>query len=191
MSAKVHDQDQSRKLLRRLPRRPGDPARDAAHRHRRRCRALHRALRRALCRAIIRRLRRSDRLSPGADRRSARVPHRVRQDRARHLAQCGRQSRLRRVPVPAPGLSRRYAQRRVGGDRPAREFEPQDRRGLCALARLQPGRQRGARLCALGDGAQARRRPPPRRPSRCPRCRRRCTPAHAGRRLSADQCRGL
>ena len=45
-----------------------------------------------------------------------------------------------------------------------------DRRGLCALARLQPERRDRARICALGDGAQAR--------SQCagarPRSRRNC-----------------
>ena len=54
------------------------------------------------------------------------------------------------------GLSGRHAQRGVGGDRTEGEFQPQDGYRLRALARLQPGRRGGARLCALGDGAQAR-----------------------------------
>ena len=40
------------------------------------------------------------------------------------------------------------------GDRAQGEFEPQDRRRLCALDRLRRGRRAGARLCALGDGAK-------------------------------------
>ena len=55
------------------------------------------------------------------------------------------------------GLSRRHAARGVRGDRAEGELQPQDRRGLCPLDRLQPARRGGARLCALGDGAQARR----------------------------------
>ena len=55
------------------------------------------------------------------------------------------------------GLSGRHAACGVGSDRPEGEFQPQDRHRLRALARLRPGRRRGARLCALGDGAQARR----------------------------------
>ena len=85
------------------------------------------------------------------------LPHRVRQDRAGYLAQCGRQSRLCRLPLPARGLSGRHAHRGVGGDRPEGEFQPQDRRRLCALDRLQAGRREGARIRALGDGAKARR----------------------------------
>ena len=47
-----------------------------------------------------------------AGRRPAGVPRRVRQDRAGHLAQRGRQSRLCRLPVPRAGLSRRHARPR-------------------------------------------------------------------------------
>ena len=75
----------------------------------------------------------------------------------RTLAQRGRQSRLCRLPVSGAGVSRRHALRDLGGDRPQGELEPQDRDRLCALDRLQRNRCRGARLCALGDGAQARR----------------------------------
>ena len=42
-------------------------------------------------------------------------------------------------------------------DRAKGKFQPQDRHRLCALARLQSDRRRGARIRALGDGAQARR----------------------------------
>ena len=132
-------------------------ARDAAHRDGRRRRALQRAVRRALRAAVVRPVRLCDRLSGFAGRRSARVPHRVRQDRAGHLAQRGRQPRLCGLPLPARGLSGRHAHRGLGSHRPEGELEPQDRRRLCALDRLQAGRHQGARLCALGDGAQARR----------------------------------
>src|SRR5512134_3309024 len=44
-----------------------------------------------------------------AYRRSPRLPCRHRQDRAGHLAQRHRQSRLCRVPLPRPRLSRRHA----------------------------------------------------------------------------------
>ena len=94
------------------------------------------------------------------------------------------------VPVPAPGLSGRYAQRGLGGDRPARELEPQDRRRLRALARLQAGRQRGARLHALGDGAQARRAAPA-PPEHVPELPTAVHAERARRRLSADRCQGL
>ena len=55
------------------------------------------------------------------------------------------------------GLSRRHVERRVRSDRAEGKLKPQDRHRLCALDRLQPGRHRGARIRALGDGAQARR----------------------------------
>ena len=97
-----------------------------------------------------------------AGRRSAGVPHRVRQDRAGYLAQCGCQPRLRGLPLPARGLSGRHAHRGLRSDRAEGELEPQDRRGLRALVRLQAGRRQGARLRALGDGAQARRGGAPR-----------------------------
>ncbi len=101
---------------------------------------------------------RADRLSARAGRRPPGVPHRVRQDRAGHLAQCGRQSRLCELPLPRAGVSGRHAVGDVGGDRPQGKLQPQDRHRLCALDRLQRERRAGARLCALGDGAQARRR---------------------------------
>ena len=121
-----------------------------------------------------------------ADRRPAGVPHRVRQDRAGHLAQRGRQSRLRRRPVPGAGVSRRHADRDLRGDRAEGELQPQDRRGLCAHPRLQAGRHRRARIRALGDGAKARR-------GRARAGRPRAAAAHggrseaAGRRLPADR----
>ena len=43
------------------------------------------------------------------------------------------------------------------GDRAQGELQQAERRRLRALARLQPARRDGDRLCALGDGAQARR----------------------------------
>jgi 2-methylfumaryl-CoA hydratase len=45
---------------------------------------------------------------------------------------------------------------RLRGDRQEGKFQRQDRRRLCALDRLYGGRHRGARLCPLGDGQQAR-----------------------------------
>ena len=124
-------------------------ARDAAHGHARRCRALQRAVRRALRAAVLRPVRLRDRLSGVAARRPAGVPHRVRQDRAGHFAQCGRQSRLRGLPLPARGLSGRHADRDLGSDRAEGEFEPQDRRRLRALDRLQAGRRaRCSNTCA-------------------------------------------
>ena len=45
----------------------------------------------------------------------------------------------------------------VRGDRPEGELEPQDRHRVRALVRQQAGRHQGARICALGDGAKARR----------------------------------
>ena len=62
------------------------------------------------------------------------------------------------------------------GDRPEGEFQPQDRRRLCALDRLQAGRREGARICALGDGAQARRGGGRAGRSRAANCRRRSIP---------------
>ena len=56
-----------------------------------------------------------------------------------------------------PGLSGRHADRAVRSHRAEGEFQPQDRHRLCAHHRLQSGRQAGARICALGDGAQRRR----------------------------------
>ena len=99
-----------------------------------------------------------DRLSALADRRSARVPYRHRQDRAGHLAQRHRQSRLCRVPLPRAGLSRRHARLDLQGDRGEGELQQEERHGLCALHGQEPARAAGAVLCALGDGQQARRR---------------------------------
>ncbi len=55
----------------------------------------------ALRGAVVGRVRAGDRLSARAGRRPAGLPHRVRQDRAGRLAQRRRQSRLRRLPLPA------------------------------------------------------------------------------------------
>ena len=111
----------------------------------------------AFCGAVLRHLRAGDRLRPSPARRPAGLPRGVRQDRAGHLAQRGGQSRLCRLPLPQSRLSGRHAQRGVGGDRAAGKRQPQDRHRLCALARLRRDGRLRARLCALGDGAQARR----------------------------------
>ena len=68
--------------------------------------------------------------------------------------------------------------------------EPQDRHRVRAHDRLQAGRRQGARICALGDGAKARRGGARARRSRAAPAR--CGAAeHARRRLPADRCRGL
>ena len=121
-----------------------------------------------------------DRLSALAGRRPPGVPHRVRQDRAGRLAQRGRQPRLCQLPLPGAGLSRRHAQRGVRGDRAEGKFQPQDRHRVRALVRLQAGRQQGARICALGDGAQAATRRPPPRPTTCRACPIPSTPSTLG-----------
>ena len=150
-------QDRYRQFLRGFPHRPDDRACDAAHHHGGRCGALHRPVRASLCGAVLGRLCASHRLSARAGRRPPRLPRRVRQDRAGYLAQRRRQSRLCRLPLPRAGLSRRHAQCGVRGDRAEGEFEPQDRHRVRALDRIQAGRQQGAGICALGDGAEARR----------------------------------
>ncbi len=82
----------------------------------------------------------------GAARRSPRVPHRVRQDRAGHLAERRRQPRLRaRAASWRAGLSGRHARHHLDGDRPAAEQGRQDRRRLRALGRHQPA---AARRCS-------------------------------------------
>ena len=118
--------------------------------------ALHRTLWLALRRAVVRCLRAGRRLSRSTRRRSPHLPHRLRQDGAGHLAQCGGQSRLCRLPLPEAGLSGRHALDRLRGDRPQGEFQRQDRHRLCALGGLEPAGRGGALLCALGDGAEAR-----------------------------------
>ena len=65
------------------------------------------------------------------------------------------------------GLSRRHAERRLRGDRPARELQPRLRRRLRAHHRAQPARRDGARVRALGDGEQARHAQPRRRRPSC------------------------
>ena len=92
----------------------------------------------------------------GAARRPADLPHGVRQDDAGHLAQRHRQPRLRQLPLPEAGLSRRHAGLDLRGDRPQGELQPRDRRRLRALDGAQPARRGGARVRALGDGAEAR-----------------------------------
>ena len=67
------------------------------------------ALRLALRHQFVRRVRPCARPAARAARRPAGVPCRDRQDGARHLAQCRRQSRLCRVPLGRAGLSRRHA----------------------------------------------------------------------------------
>ena len=92
------------RFLRGLSPRRDDPSRDAPHADQRRRFALFGALRRALRAPKRGDFRARHRLSGKPDRRSARLPCRVRQDGARRLAQRGRQSRLRRLPVLAAGL---------------------------------------------------------------------------------------
>ena len=58
--------------------------------------------------------------------------------------------------------------------------EPQDRHRVRALDRLQAGRRQGARICALGDGAQSATRRRPRPAITCRACRRRCCPSMLG-----------
>ena len=153
-----HDihQDQPRQLLRGFQVRAGDHPRHPAHGDGRRCGALYEPLRHALCGAVVRCLRQGHRLSAIAARRFADLPRGVRQDDAGHLAQRHRQPRLRQLPLPEAGLSRRHARLDIGGDRPQGELQPRDRHRLRALHGAQPERRRSARLCALGDGAQAR-----------------------------------
>src|SRR6202042_1809129 len=90
------------------------------------------------------------------DRRSARLPCRLRQDGVGRLAERNRQSRLCRLPVLEADLSWRYALCRLASDRAQRELEPAERRRLCALERVQSARRDGHRLRALGDGQKAR-----------------------------------
>ena len=156
------------------------PPRDAAHRHDGRRRALHRALRLALRGAVLGRLRQGGRLRAKPARRLARLPRRVRQDRARHLAQRRRQSRLRRRALPEAGLSRRDAVRRLRGHRPEGKLEPPDRHRLCPLDRLRRSRRAGADLLPLGAGAKARRRGAGARTRMCRTCRRRWRPRTLG-----------
>ena len=126
-------QDRRRPVLRGLPPRRDAPPRDAAHAHRRRRVALFGAHRDALRRAERRDLRPRDRLSAVAGRRPACLPRRVRQDGRRRLAQRGRQSRLRRLPISQAGLSRRHAVGDFRGDRTQGEPNREERRRqLCA-----------------------------------------------------------
>ena len=143
------EQDQYRQFLRGFQARPGDRPRDAAHRDGRRRRALHRALRPAIRGPVLRRLRPRHRLSQEPGRRPAGLPHRLRQDGAGYFAQCRRQSRLCRLPLPRAGLSRRHAVLDLGSHRPQGKLQPPDRRGLCPFARLQPARRDAcSNMCA-------------------------------------------
>ena len=77
--------------------------------------------------------------------------------------------------------------RRLRGDRPQGELQPQDRRRLCPLDRLQPATASTVlELCALGDGAQARRERAGRRAITCRAC-----PTRRARRRSATPARAL
>ena len=131
---RVRRQDRRGAVLRGLSPRRNDPSRDAAHADQRRRLALFGALRRALRAPKRGDFRARHRLSGKPDRRSARLPRRVRQDGAGRLAQRGRQSRLRRLPVLEAGVCRRHAVGGVGGDRAQGKLEQAERRRLCALA---------------------------------------------------------
>ena len=129
------------------------------------------AVRSALCHAVVGRFCSSHRLSASADRRPARLSYRVRQDGARHLAQRHRQSRLRRVPVPGAGLSRRHASATTPRSSACGRIPTPDvGRRLRALDRPQPARRDRPRLRALGDGAQARQDARLRRSRWCRSC---------------------
>ena len=176
-------QDRRRPVLRGLSPRRDDPSRDAAHAEQRRRLALFGAHRGALRAAKRGNLRSRHRLSGKPDRRSARLPCRVRQDGGRRLAERGRQPRLRRLPVLEAGFSRRYALRRFAGDRAQGKLEPAERRRLCALARVQSARRDGHRLRPLGDGAKARRERRPRPRPTFPNC-----PRRSASPISAQAC---
>ena len=130
--------------------RPRAPSRPATSRSTTRCSA-----RASRCNRPT--LLRANRLSARAGRRSPGLSHRVRQDRAGHLAQRGRQSRLCRLPLPRAGLSGRYPDGGLRGHRLEGELRAaRPASSLCA----RPATTRmaaGARLRALGHGAQARR----------------------------------
>ena len=92
-----------------------------------------------------------------AGRRPAGVPHGVRQDRAGHLAQRGRQSRLRGLPVPGPvypGDTLSARRRRSSGSRRTPTARPAS--STCAPP-ASAGRRARPGIRALGDGAKARR----------------------------------
>ncbi len=181
-----HVQGKLRQFFRGFPHRPDHPPRHAAHRHGRRRGALQRPVRAAVRGAIVRRLRAQDRLPALAGRRPAGVSFRLRQVGPGRLAQRRRQSRLCELPLPGACLSRRHAQCSVGGDRAQGELEPQDRDRVRPLVRLQAGRQQGAGICPLGDGAKARREGSGAARARSPAARHR-HPLDARRRLSADR----
>ena len=184
-------EDEPGPFLRGFPARRDDPPRHAAHRH---GRATSRSTRRSTAPASPcspRTLSPGDRLSARAARRPAGLPRRVRQDRARHLAERRRQSRLCRRAVPEAGLSRRHAVRRLRGHRAQGELEPRDRRGLCPLHRLQ---RSAASRCSTYvrwvwcASATRRRR---RRDEHVPDLPKAVAPAALGAPARAIDCRGL
>ena len=90
-----------------------------------------------------------------AGRRPARVPHGLRQDRARRLAQRGREPRLREGHLRRARLSRRHREHALDRHRSQGDQQRQERRRLRALGRQEPARRGRPRLRALGHGEQA------------------------------------
>ncbi len=167
-----------------FPRRPDDPPRHPAHRHRS---ATSRSI--TAC---------SARVSPCSPPTS--LPRRigyprspiddllvfhigVRQDRAGHLAERGRQSRL--TPIAAssapvyPGDTLNAVSEVIG-----LKENSNSRRPASSIVRsrgFKAGRRASARICALGDGEEARRRARPRRRNRYRDCRRRSLSTRSAR----------
>ena len=115
-------------------------------------------------------------------RRPARLPHRLRQDRARHLVQRRGEPRLRGRALPRARVRRRHARVRVGGDRrQARTPAARAAWSTCARARSTRTRREVLTLGALGDGraSASPARAPPGRACACAaraRCRPRSSP---------------
>ena len=88
-------------------------------------------------------------------------------------------------------LSGRHAVGGLGGHRAQGKLEQAERRRLCALARVQPARRDGDRICPLGDGEKARSRRAPRPRPHVPEAprggRRRATSARPARRSTAPR----
>ena len=111
-------------------------------------------------------------LAARSGRRHPRVPHGVRQDRARRLAQRGRQPRLRQRQLRRAGLSRRHRDappaRSSGSSR-----TPTARPAWSTCTRVGKNQhgQRGARLHALGHGEQEGRAKPAARSGHARACR--------------------
>ena len=151
-------QDQSRQFLRGFPPRPDDPPRHAAHRHDRRRRALQRPVRRRALRCSRPTPSRASIGYPRAPLDDLLVFHvvfgkTVPDISLNAVANLGyADCRFLKPVYPGDTL-----ERGLGGHRAEGKFQPQDRHRLCALARLRRDGRRGARLRALGDGAQARR----------------------------------